>query len=310
MIRPKLFHSYLFMLSLFLFSFSDSWVYSTSDTPSETLAVGKLIQSDSLSQKELVERIKLATEKFKDPEAARTAGYRPLGPDMPNMGVHWIHTGIAVQRSIDFERPSTLTYLPVDGALRLTGVAYTAPVKAGEKAPKLPGEIMSWHYHSGNLEKEAHGVHNEEMQKDEESRMNLAMLHAWVWSENPDGIFSADNWALSFERFGLVPPDTINPDVSKALFLASGNVDYYLKFIELSLEPEIINMNQIRPVILDYSLRIKTRLISGAQGKCVTDRLQKEINDIWQKMWMQIKQGLNQTQWEKIESNLHTHHHN
>jgi len=268
-----------------------------------------LTQSDSLAKSELIETIRIATETFRDPQNARDAGYRPMGPDMPNMGMHWINTGLAVQRTIDIKKPSTLTYLPVDGKLKLTGVAYTTPVKAGEKPPVLPIEIMKWHFHSGNLEKEAHGVHNGHMQQDPEIEMNLAMVHAWVWSVNPDGLFSADNWGLSFERFGLKPPRDINPSVSKALFLASGNVDYYLRFIELSIEPIIIDEKEIRPIFLEYSSKVSEILMSGEINNTLSVKNQNYIFALWQEMWGQIEKELSPIEWKKIKVNLDGHEH-
>ena len=267
--------------------------------------------NDSLSEKSMIVKIRVATEKFKSPENARNAGYRPMGPDMPNMGMHWINTGLAVQRSIDFEKPSTLTYLPVDGELKLTGVAYTTPVNSGEKAPELPIKSMTWHYHSGNLEEEAHGVHNEQMQFDEVAQMNLAMLHAWVWSDNPAGTFSADNWALSYYRFGLKPPNLseLNPELSKALFLASGNVDYYLKFIELSTESELTERDKIKEILTEYSSKINDDIKINETGSNLSSERFNNISKLWKEMWDNIKEELDKDEWANVEMQLDGHRH-
>lgn len=307
----KIFGYYLFAAPLLVITFISGSLFLSYPPASNDDLKKHSIQTDSLSKNELEETIRLATDKFKDPKNAQAAGYRSLGPDMPNMGVHWINTGIAVQRSIDFERPSTLTYLPVNGALQLTGVAYTSPVKTGETAPVLPIESMTWHYHSGSLEKEAHGIHAEHMQRAQTAEMNLAMLHAWVWSDNPDGIFSADNWALSYYRFGLKPPksEELDPDVSKALFLASGKVDYYLKFIELSIEPETLDEDTIRPVLSEYSLKVNDVLKSYEPGNSISANHREEISELWLDMWQQIKQILAPKKWDKIEIQLKNHKH-
>ena len=305
----KYYVSFLFAVPIIAFQLISDGLFLNQESFWEFGKNETLTQSDSLAKSELIETIRSATETFKDPKNARDAGYRPMGPDMPNMGVHWINTGLAVQRTIDIKKPSTLTYLPVDGELKLTGVAYTTPVKAGEKAPELPIEIMKWHYHSGNLEKEAHGVHNGHMQQDPEIEMNLAMVHAWVWSVNPDGIFSADNWGLSFERFGLKPPRNSNPNLSKALFIASGNVDYYLKFIELSIEPNIFDEKEIRPIVLEYSSKVYEILMSGEVNNTLSVKNQNYIIALWQEMWSEIEQELRPMDWEKIKVNLKEHEH-
>lgn len=302
----KIFGYYLFAAPLLVLSVISGSLYFNYPLASDYDSKKYSIQTDSLAKNELEERIRLATDQFKDPKNAQAAGYRSLGPDMPNMGVHWINTGIAVQRTIDFENPSTLTYLPVNGSLQLTGVAYTSPVKTGETAPVLPIESMKWHYHSGSLEKEAHGIHTEHMQRAQTEEMNLAMIHVWVWSDNPDGIFSADNWALSYYRFGLKPPkpEELDPDVSKALFLASGKVDYYLKFIELSIEPETLDEGQIRPVLSEYSSRVNDVLKPYEPGNSLSANHRKEISELWFDMWQQIKRILAPKKWDKIEIQL------
>lgn len=168
---------------------------------------------------------------------------------------------------------------------------------------------MKWHYHSGNLEKEAHGIHAEQMQRSENAQMNLAMLHAWIWVENPGGVFSADNWALSYHRFGLKPPKEINPNVSKAIFLADGNVDYFLKFIELIIEPETFNDARVRSVVSEYKSRINIILDQYKPGESLSIENNREISELWLDMWQQIKQNIAPDKWEKIERHLFEHSH-
>lgn len=305
----KAFGSFLLVAPLFVIHLSNDGLFPRHVSSGEPGIHKSLIQTDSLVKNELVETIRLATKKFRDPQEARDAGYRPMGPDMPNMGVHWINTGLAVQRSLDFEKPSTLTYLHVNGSLKLTGVAYTSPVKTDENAPDLPINTMKWHYHSGNLEKEAHGIHSEQMRRSENTDMNLAMLHAWIWSENPDGIFSADNWALSYHRHGFNPPEDINPDVSKALFLADGNVDYFMKFIQLCIEPGIFYEEEIRQIVSGYSSQISEMLQSYEAGHELSEEHSEHIAAEWNEMWQQVKLSLGPERWQKIEIHLNGHDH-
>lgn len=273
---------------------------SKTDTP--------LAYSDSLNRDDLIHVIRGATKPFHDYRKAQAAGYKPMGPDMPNMGTHWINTSLAVNRVLDFEKPSTLTYLNIDGRWKLTGVAYTYPVKASEQAPGLPLQDMKWHIHSGSLEKEAHGIHSKGLPKEEQQTV-LAMVHAWVWSDNPDGLFAADNWALAYERLGLQIPDNPGPRLSKALYLAAGGISYFQRFAELCVEPHTLSGNEIQEVMQEASEQIKGILENYPEGASITPEDQTGIEDIWDSMWAQIKPIVGEKHWDAIAAQLQPSRH-
>ena len=56
----------------------------------------------------------------------------------------------------------------------------------------------------------------------------LAILHAWVWAPNPDGVFVTDNWTLPFVRLGLVLPNADDRNASRAASLVT-DAEYYHK---------------------------------------------------------------------------------
>ena len=55
-----------------------------------------------------VTRARAGTEALRDPEAARLAGYHPVGPDFPGMGRHWIHTALILRPVPDPAQPPVL----------------------------------------------------------------------------------------------------------------------------------------------------------------------------------------------------------
>ena len=173
---------------------------------------------------------------FADPADALAAGFRPLGPDMPHMGQHWVHPGRAVGRAFDAAEPSMLTYLPVDGRQVLTGAAWTIPIRAGEAPPDFPWP-GAWHAHAGRLMDEAFGLVPHGVR--EADRPRLAMLHAWTGIENPDGVFTADNWALPFARAGVPVPHHVTPEAGRAVALAAGYLPFYREAVVRAAAPPL-----------------------------------------------------------------------
>lgn len=258
----------------------------------------------SVSRDDVIREIRSATAMFKDQKMAELYGYRKFGPDMPNMGTHWLYLTSAVDRNFDLSRPSTLTYLTINGEPVLTGVAYTYPVQPGETPPELPLKEMKWHYHSGNLEEEAFGLHPKSIDSKKENIPNLAMLHAWVWTDNPDGMFSADNWALSFVRNEIAPPSQPTVEASKALFMLNGGVDYYLKFIELAVGEAQYNKENVKSIMKGYSEKIREKANALRSYETVNMDDQGALKDLWIEMWNAVRGEMTTQTWAGIEVHL------
>lgn len=255
----------------------------------------------------LILEIRAATKQFKDAKEAERAGYRPFGPDMPNMGRHWVNTRMALDREIDLGKPSTLTYLNIGSELILTGVAYTTAVQPGEEPPPLPHAEMHWHYHSGRLEDEAHGIHRESEVKGPLEGARLAMVHAWVWSENPAGTFAADNWSLSFLRHGLQSPHKVEKKASEALFLASGQADYLLRFIELCITSGTYDKEEVGRVVSKYSAQISAYISNIPESGKVSLKQQQDLKQSWESMWEEIRKILGDKKWTMVSKHLDHH---
>ena len=247
---------------------------------------GKAVESDS-AVVAFVREARAATDVYHSLEAAIAAGYRLMGPDMPNMGEHWIHPRMAVRRPFDPARPSVLTYVRVDREPVLTGVAYTVPVRPGEAPPAFPFE-GAWHYHAASLEEEAFGHKPHAMAPAEADEPRLAMLHAWIWTGNPDGLFAADNWALSFVRLGLPVPPEVPPPAAKALFLVEGGVDYYARAVQLAGPPSPAEREAVRATLFAYRNEVQRHLARAAEAGRPPELA--ALTKLWKTLWEEVAQ--------------------
>lgn len=236
-----------------------------------------------------VREARAATSRYQDVDAAVAAGYRKMGPDMPNMGEHWIQPSMAARGSLDPARPPVLTYLPTDSGKVLTGVAFTAPVRPGEAPPEMPLNAQ-WHFHIGGLEEEAFGHKHAAMHHADEDRTRLAMIHAWIWVDNPDGTFAADNWALPFVRLGISRPSQATPCAAKAAFLLSGGVEYYTRMAQTATELTPAELAAVQTTLEMYRLKVE-KMLDGARGFPVDA---EALSQLWSELWEVVAQNVNE----------------
>ncbi len=164
------------------------------------------------------------TARFTDRMVAIASGYRRIGPDFPGMGEHWVNVRLLMS-SLDAARPAILSYVNIEGRPTLVGVAYAQAVSADQSAPRWLAEDNMWHFHQGTIRDESFGRSQHDM---EQARgVRLAVLHAWIWMQNPAGVFARDNWVLPYVRAGLAPPADPSVGASRALSLVSGNVTFW-----------------------------------------------------------------------------------
>lgn len=159
-----------------------------------------------------LEAVRAATERYRDHAAAVADGYARFGRDAPLMGEHWYRRDL-VHAPLDLARPSTLQYGWVDGRRTLMGVAWTVYRSADEPLPEgFAGSADVWHVHDvqriGEVLTEGRPVLRRIVQRARrrqgtDARPHLTMLHAWVWLENPDGVFALEHRALPYVRVGL-----------------------------------------------------------------------------------------------------------
>ena len=184
------------------------------------------LEPDTLTAARLLQRAQAAGDRFVDRNVAIRAGYRRIGPDIPEMGEHWVKPTLLLAAGFDPDHPAILTYAVIGGRPTLTGVAYALALRAGEVAPALP-DRLHWHDHTADIAVELRaGVGMNANQP------RLAMLHVWTRAANPAGDFVESNWTLPYLRLGLLPPDAVDADAARALSLVTVGEKYYKELLE------------------------------------------------------------------------------
>ena len=121
-------------------------------------------------------RVRRATAPFHRLEQARAAGWDTditgcmEHPEFGGMGHHYANLEL-LDDQVELERPEALLYEPRNGSMRLVAVEYIVPFDAWEEPdpPSLFGRDF---------------VANEGFQ--------VWALHAWIWRDNPAGMF--EDW--------------------------------------------------------------------------------------------------------------------
>lgn len=154
-----------------------------------------------------LERARQATAKYQDVHVAEAAGYQEVGPDIPGMGVHFVLT--LEPNGFDIEKPPILLYqkdAAAPGGYSLVGVSYLWNAPEGPDGqpldPPFPKSLALWHRHANicvlpHLDN-PHGL--TEAQCRERGGHFVAqsqwLVHAWIWKDNPAGVFSPENPTL------------------------------------------------------------------------------------------------------------------
>lgn len=128
--------------------------------------------ANSVLQKEMA-RVRAATAKYHDINAAIADGYADIDLYVPHMGWHYLNSGL-LEGTFDMEKPELLVYAnSPNGGLRLVAVEYAVPLSESQDAPEgFTGDQDVW---------------------DVNSEFQLWTLHCWVWYNNPNGIFAEFN---------------------------------------------------------------------------------------------------------------------
>ena len=114
-----------------------------------------------------------ATARYQNIENALKDGYVDINVVLPNMGRHFLKEGI-LDATFDAERPELLVYTEEPGGHRsLVAVEYAVPLSLSATSPEgFTGAADVWF---------------------PDQTFKLWTLHAWVWRENPAGMFNPTN---------------------------------------------------------------------------------------------------------------------
>lgn len=143
-----------------------------------------------------LETLRQVTAPFRTFDAALAAGWSAKitscmsDPSLGGMGFHYGNTAL-IDGTVQVNKPQLLLYEPkADGSEELVAVEYIIPYSAharSDAAPELFGQKFK-----------------------QNDTFQLWGLHAWVWDENPSGIFASWNprvtCAYATEAMVMTPP--------------------------------------------------------------------------------------------------------
>ena len=120
-------------------------------------------------------RARAATAKYHDIEKAEAEGYVPLNFCEEGEGCHWVNFSL-LDCEFDVRQPEILVYAPDKNGtpIHLVSVEYVQPLSCSATPPE--GFIGS-----------------EDVWRQDEEGFNLWEVSAWIWLNNPDGMFVQHN---------------------------------------------------------------------------------------------------------------------
>lgn len=146
-----------------------------------SLATAVLAQSRGHT---LVDKVRMANDRFKDVSVAVSEGYAPIpcasGVDGGAMGIHYVSEALLKADAVDIAHPQAVMYEPgPDGKMSLVAVEYIT-----SKGPaQLQGQLFNF---TGAPNRYGLGPFYE--------------LHVWAWKSNPRGAFADMNPNVTCEH--------------------------------------------------------------------------------------------------------------
>jgi hypothetical protein len=176
----------LFVILLSAVLFGGCKKYATSDAGTDAQLGNKAANVDKelltyykgLDPQTLFElqQVRASTARYRNVKNAFDDNYMDIGLKLPNMGYHFLKAEL-VSPAFDIKRPPILVYNKnEDGSFELLAVEYAVPIDP--QTPNVPpvgffGDDDEWDFNTLNT--------------------GWWTLHAWVWKNNPDGVFSPMN---------------------------------------------------------------------------------------------------------------------
>jgi hypothetical protein len=123
-----------------------------------------------------LQQVRAATAKYQNINNAFGDSYVDIGLVMPNMGYHFLKAEL-ITPVFDLRKPPILVYNKKDnGDFELVAVEYAVPINP--QSPNTPPEGFTG---------------NDDMWDFNTLNTGWWTLHAWVWKNNPDGVFNMTN---------------------------------------------------------------------------------------------------------------------
>ena len=172
-------------------------LYEQGGAPPEELRMTREELGELVRQ---LDTVRESTEKYQDFEVALSDGFTPSIDQTPNMGAHFVHRGRENDGVFDPSKPDFLLYIRDEVTKwKLAGTGFLQPRHlVGEDHPEaFVGPLDNWHTHY-SLCSHFRGPFS----ATEEDCRDLGglwadsfgwMIHAYVWVDNPMGVFAMWN---------------------------------------------------------------------------------------------------------------------
>lgn len=239
------------------------------------------------------------TRRYLSRQRAIDDGFTRVGVEFPAMGEHWVSLARVMEDSFDAKRPSILIYTNTRDGPRLAGVAYSKLLRGSQTPPSFP-YANAWHEHSGTVTEGSLPLSHLSPAKSgagrqrpsEESTPRFFVLHAWVWTENPEGTFVTDNWILPQARLGLSTVERWDRAVASAMALAADEDEYYRLVVRtmLSLSDD---EDRAAARVIDAHRALAQRTLAEVRATHGLDaRSASKLRAVWAALWNGLERAL------------------
>jgi hypothetical protein len=187
-------HRILLMLALSAAALAATAAFPARATPGRQ-AVTQAASSGASRSSPLIDKVRVATERYTDVNVALAEGWVQAtpcvsGPDFGAMGVHFVLPSRLGDATLDAAQPEALIYEPApSGALRLVGVEFIVMASAwashnpGGAPPALEGNLLNYVAAPNRFGLPA-----------------FYELHVWAWEHNQSGSLADWNPAVSCDH--------------------------------------------------------------------------------------------------------------
>ena len=117
-------------------------------------------------------------------------------------------------------------------------------------------------------------------------------MHAWVWSQNPDGAFATNNWVLPLARLGVSVPESTSPDALRALALAGDDGDYHLLVLRTAVALSSTEEKAADSVLVTYHERAAREAATVRSAGRLTPDATRRLADLWNSLWADLERTL------------------
>ena len=246
-----------------------------------------------------IRQARSGTAPYHDRAVAIADGFRRIGVEFPAMGEHWVNPVWVLADTFDISRPAMLTYIMVDGTPVLAGVGYTALLEPGEVPPDFAPATGAWHEHNGSVIEESLPHHHRSPTTGAghaghagQPARRLSVLHAWVWVENPAGVFVTDNWALPAHRLGIAPDERLSRPARHMITLGLAGTPYYVLILRGALSPSVAEEEVIARVLEASRSRIGPLLGSVQTSGDLDEETSRQLDAQWAELWNELMRDL------------------